>query len=304
MKTLDHEPVGAANPKLCSIHQYKVNWHSIAAAIIVPTIVITFPTRYLAPPMTDQTKAPAPRACPVCSAPMSPGEDKCPSCGATHHKRHTCPFCGVVAQAEPHKELRLACPACGAPRPPAVRGVVIPNSAVTALRTARSAKSSRSVWRIATALGAFFGLLALLILAGVAIIASPGFLPVLAGTIVSALPILFAIIAVWKARQRDRQILASIDLAWCEVAKELAAHKGTLRAADIASAFSIPDDQAFSLLTKLTSQNGFYTDINNDGVLGVALHSRVRVEPMEDARPEGVEVPVDDEQTAQKTNLR
>ncbi len=235
-------------------------------------------------------------ACSVCGANMAPDEERCPSCGATQDKRHACPFCRVVAQPQAHPEMRLVCPACGAPRVPAPRGVEPSKAALAALRTTRSARSSRTAWRVAAGLAAAFGALAVLMLVGVSLIASPPLFALLAAGTVTAAPLVFAAVAWMKGQQRHEQVLASLDQAWVETAKQLASEKGSVRSEELAEAFGVDQDLARSLLARLGANPDVATDITDDGDLALSVRAPMRVAVPEPPPAEEVEVPADDEQ--------
>ena len=246
--------------------------------------------------MTSHHETTGQSACSVCGANMAPDDERCASCGATQDKRHACPFCGVVAQPQSHPEMRLVCPACGAPRVPAPRGLQPSKSALAALRTTRSARSSRAAWRIAAGLAAAFGALAVLLLVGVALIASPSMVPLLAGGLVTATPLVFAAIAWMKGQQRHEQVLASLDQAWVETAKQLASEKGSVRSEELMEAFGIEEDQARSILARLGANHDVTTDITDDGELALSMRVPLRVALPEPPPTEEVEVPADQEQ--------
>lgn len=245
--------------------------------------------------MTDITKQQS--VCSVCGTPMAPGAERCASCGTTHDKRHACPFCGVVAQPQPHSELRFACPSCGAPRIPTPPDLEPSKAMTSALSTVRSARSSRAVWRVASGLGLAFGLLSTLLLVGVALIASPSLLPLIAAGTVAAMPLVFAALAWTKARQRQEQVQRSLDQAWLEAAKALTASKGSVRASEMVEAFGIEEDAAHQLIAHLGAHQEITTDVTEEGELALSVRGHLlRVaepppQPLpEDPAPQGEEV--------------
>lgn len=223
--------------------------------------------------MTDTTQQPS--VCSVCGAQMPPGAERCASCGTTHDKRHACPFCGVVAHPQPHPELRFTCPSCGAPRIPSPPDLTPSKAMTSALSTVRSARSSRSVWRVAAGLGAAFGLLSTLLLVGVAAIASPSLLPLIAAGTVAAMPLFFAALAWTKARQRQNQVRQSLDQAWLEAAKALTTSKGSVRASELVEAFGIEDDIAHQLVAHLGAHQEITTNVTEEGELALSVRGHL-----------------------------
>lgn len=61
--------------------------------------------------------AATPAVCPVCTAPLAPGQDRCGRCGALSGEHRTCPGCGARAEIVDKGGLWL-CAACGRPRVP------------------------------------------------------------------------------------------------------------------------------------------------------------------------------------------
>jgi hypothetical protein len=163
----------------------------------------------------------------------------------------------------------------------------------SALSTARSARSSRAVWRVASGLGIAFGLFATLLLVGVALIASPSLFPLLAAGSVAAMPLVFAALAWTKARQRHEQVQQSLDQAWLEATKELTTSKGSVRTNEMVEAFGIEEDVARQLLAHLGAHQEITTNVTDDGELALSVRGHLlRVpEPPPDPPPrEEVEV--------------
>lgn len=248
--------------------------------------------------------------CSVCGVAMPEGAERCEACGATRGERHKCPFCGVVAQPQPHPSLRFVCPACGAPRVPATDASK-PSARVTkALGTARSARSSRAVWKLASGLAAGFGALATLLLTGVALIASPSLFPLIAAGMVTAMPLVFAALAWWKVTKRDEQLKDALDEAWMLAANDLVETRGSIRAPQLAEAFGIEQGLADELLARLAAQPEIATDVTDEGDLALSVRaperlriaSPLRVEPTDAPQAEQVEeeVVAHEEQDAMK----
>lgn len=249
----------------------------------------------------DDTAAKAAGSCPVCAAEMAADADRCSSCGATRGEQHKCPFCGVIVRPEPHPELRFACPACGAPRVPAVSNVTPSASLSKALSAARSARSSKAVWQLAAGLAAGFGVLATLILVGVSLIASPAMFPLIAAGVVTAMPFVFAVLALRNAAARKEQLQQSLDEAWLHAAKALTSARGSLRNTELAEAFGIDEDLSRNLLARLAAHSEVTTDVTDDGDLALSMRvpERLRVAPavrVEATKDEGEPAEVEAEQ--------
>lgn len=228
--------------------------------------------------MTDTTKTPA--KCTSCDQDIPEGASQCPRCGTTFGKQHACPFCSVIVQAKPHPELRFACPACGAPRLASIDNLASPPQALDSLSTARSAKSSRAIWRISLVLAATFGLLSMLMLIGVMSIVGVKLLPLVLGLLIVSVPWAFAVVAFFKARARTRQLSEALDEAWSHAVVQLAQARGKLRASDISRAFGMPAFVVSQLMGRLAARNEIDTDVSEDGELLLsAIGERMRVEP-------------------------
>lgn len=230
-------------------------------------------------------KGETPRACSVCGGEVPADADRCPTCGATQGDEHTCPFCGVVAKPEPHRELRFVCPACGAPRVPRTSS----SRKSTALSTARSAQSSRAVWRVASGLAGAFGLFAALLLAGVTLVASPAAFPLMAAWAVASVPFVFAALALRNAGKRSAELHQSLDEAWLQAAKDRAADHGPLGVHDLEEAFDLDESQARDLLSRLAADAQVGTDVSDDGALLVSVHGSERLRVADPMRVEAAE---------------
>ena len=237
-------------------------------------------------------------ACSVCGAAMPEDAERCEVCGATQGERHKCPFCGVVAQPQPHPSLRFVCPACGAPRIPTTTDTQTSSAVAKALGTVRSAKSSQAVWKLASGLLGAFGGLTILLLVGVSLIASPSLLSLLAASVVTAMPLAFAALAWWKAAKRKEQVEGALDEAWMLAANDLIEARGSIQAPQLAEAFGIEANVADDLLTRLAARSEIATDVTDDGNLALSMRvperlrvtSPVRVEQPDDPEAEQVEV--------------
>lgn len=233
---------------------------------------------------------PKPSSCSVCGAQMPVGAERCPSCGVTHDKRHTCPFCGIVAQPQPHSELLFACPSCGAPRIPLPSGLTATKKQNLALTRARAARSSRSTWRVATGLGTAFGIFAVLLLVGVSAIVDIGLFPLLAAGLITVMPLVFAAFAWHKAGQENGKVRSSLDEAWLEATKEVAS-TGTVRKQDLVDTFHLEEDVALGMIARFGAHHSVSTSINEEGELELSTgRERVRVETPAERPPAGEEV--------------
>lgn len=212
---------------------------------------------------------------------------RCDTCGATRGEHHKCPFCGIVAAPQQHPQLRFVCPACGAPRIPVPTNVEPSKAMTDALADVRSARSSRAVWRVAGGLTGAFGVLALLLFAGVLAIASPALVPALAGGLITAIPFIFAALALINAGRRDQQVKSSLDAAWIEAARSLAETKGTITPRQLRESFGLEESDARQLAARLGAHHEVTTDVTDEGELALSVAPRVRVadSPMRVAEP-------------------
>lgn len=230
--------------------------------------------------MSSKPSAPE-SACSVCGEPMARDADRCERCGATRGEAHKCPFCRAVAAPVPHARFRFACPVCGAPRIPAPQKKwAPPASAVEQLDQARRLESSKNVWRLSAALIGPFAVLALLVLAGTAAIASPPATAIAAGMVLALLPLAFAAWGLVQAKRRQEQAQQAIERAWVETARKYVADTGSARAVDLAEAFTVSEPDAEKLLVQLSSRHDVGTKVTDQGELAVTA------EPVERARLE------------------
>ena len=234
--------------------------------------------------------------CTVCSAPLTEGASQCESCGATQGPEHKCPFCGVVAAPQKHPTLLLACPACGAPRVPAVPLLAPSKRVAEHLRKVRSARSSWLAWRLAAGLTLAFGALAAALLVGVSLVASPALFPLLAASVVAAMPFVFAGIAWHNAGRRATEVERELRAAWVQLAQHYTASRGAVRAHQLAEAFDIDDAQAQDLLAHVGALGEVITDVTDDGELALSMRApgRLRIDVPPDARVR-VEAPSEEE---------
>lgn len=218
-------------------------------------------------------------SCATCGATMPAGEARCPTCGTTRGEEHRCPFCRAVAKPEADPIMRWKCPVCGGPRIPQA-GEGNTEDVLGHLKAARSARSSQLVWKTSGLLGAGFGVLALLILTGVFMIASPPLTAMIAGYVLGLLPVGFAGLAWSKSKSKSPRISSELDAAWFDAAKALLGRRGTTRASELADALKIPQAEAEKMLVRLASQDDVRPDVTEGGDLAVSLrpHARVRVQ--------------------------
>lgn len=244
-------------------------------------------------------------ACSVCSAPMPDGSSKCEQCGATRGKEHQCPFCRAIAEPVAHPRMRFVCPVCGAPRVPARDKDFAPTKQLAAhLARARSAASSQTTWKVAAPAAAGFGVLALLLLVGVASIASPPTVALIVAALVTSMPFIFAALAWRNAGVREKEVSAELDAAWLEAAKSLAKLRGTVTASLLRDAFGVDDTEAQSLASRLGAANEIATEVTDSGDLALSMRipEKVRVKtPTEpEAAPEVVEHPAEAAEDSQR----
>jgi len=121
-------------------------------------------------------------------------------------------------------------------------GTKLNKASLAALQASRRAYSSRAAWRVASGLTAAFGLLAVMLLIGVFFIAKLSFFPLLMASIIAAAPLVFAALAFRKSKQTQSLIQSSLDRAWLESTKQLAAHQGPIQAETLMQAYGIDAD--------------------------------------------------------------
>ncbi len=238
------------------------------------------------------------QVCSICGAEMPSNASRCDSCGATQGKRQKCQFCKIIAEPITHDELRLVCPSCGAPRLPVIDGVEPTQAMTEALCTARSARSSQSIWRVAAGLSGVFGLFALALLLGVWLIASPGWLPMIAAGLVVLAPIVFSVLAFVNAGKRGRQAHESLRSAWLEAAKEYTTAEGTVRAPQLAAALNINESMATKLVSELASRSDVTTNVTEEGELAICMGTPNRMRVASPREREEVEAEVSNESGA------
>ena len=206
--------------------------------------------------------------CHVCGAPLPEGAAVCERCGATQNDEHKCPFCGAVAAAKPHPTFRYACPVCGAPRvPSASPDGTIPEEAVNELRKAKSAYGSRLAWRIGAVVTFVYGLLSLLVLAGATMAASPPTMAIVAGAVLSALPLFFSWLGWTKAKAREAQMNEALDASWVLSAKSLLRTQGPMTLPQMEKKLGLDELHAKNVVAALGASSSVHTRMNDDGQL-------------------------------------
>lgn len=236
----------------------------------------------------ENAKPATENACSVCGAPMPPGSSRCEQCGATHGQEHRCPFCRVVAEPQPHPRLRFACPACGAPRVLVRDKGFQPSDDMTRhLGKARSAASSMVTWKVASAAAAGFGVLAALLLTGVAMIASPPAFAILMGALVTSMPFIFAALGWRNAGVRHAELQAELDSTWLEAARTLAQSHGTVTAGQLGKTFGLDEAAARQLASRLGASNEVTTDVTDSGDLALSIRvpDKLRIDAGVEAKP-------------------
>jgi hypothetical protein len=225
---------------------------------------------------------------------MPAGESRCENCGTTRGEQHKCPFCRVIAEAEPDPVLRFRCPACGGPRIPHATPPAAAGEALVHLKAARSVRSSQLAWKAASVSAAIFGVISLLIMIGVFSIMSPPLIPTLAGYVLCAIPFVFAAVGWRKGGARMAEVSRALDEAWLYAAKDLVKRKGIMRAGDLADAMRIAPEQAEHIMVRLASADELRSDVTESGDLAVSMRSpRVRIAegetPLDQSREPGAQ---------------
>jgi hypothetical protein len=242
---------------------------------------------------SEQGNRPSPVTCSVCGASLPDGASKCEQCGASHGQHNRCPFCRSVAEPVPHPRLRYACPACGAPRIRVQAKDFRPSDALQAhLAKARSASSSQTTWKVASAAAAAFGVLATLLLTGVIMIASPPSFAVLMAAVVTSLPFVFALLGWRNALRRSAELETELDASWLEAARTLAQTRETITASTLGEALGMDQESARHIASRLAASSEVSTDVTDSGELALSIRSpgRVRVAAAADASADPVEL--------------
>jgi hypothetical protein len=226
-------------------------------------------------PSTPQSAADS--SCSTCGSAMAPDASRCENCGTTRGQQHKCPFCRIVAEPEPDPVVRWRCPACGGPRIPFPSPPAVAGEAIVELRKARSARSSQLAWKTGAAVSGGFSVLAILILLGVASIVHPPLIPLIAGLVLCAFPLTFALVGMKKAAGRTQEVARSLDEAWLLAARDLVRRKGIMPTAELASSMRIDHEQAEKLMARLGALDELRSDITDSGDIAVSIRGGARM---------------------------
>jgi len=125
--------------------------------------------------------------------------------------------------------------------------------------------------------------------------------PLIAAGVVTAMPFVFAVLALRNAAARKEQLQQSLDEAWLHAAKALTSARGSLRNTELAEAFGIDEDLSRNLLARLAAHSEVTTDVTDDGDLALSMRvpERLRVAPavrVEATKDEGEPAEVEAEQ--------
>ncbi|MBI5536604.1 MAG: hypothetical protein HY898_28040 [Deltaproteobacteria bacterium] len=230
-------------------------------------------------PTTSSAAQPdAGSSCSTCGSAMAPDASRCENCGTTRGQQHKCPFCRVVAEPEPDPVVRWRCPACGGPRIPYASPPAAAGEAIVELRKVRSARSSQIAWRTAGIVSGAFGVLAVLIMLGVASIVHPPLVSLIAGLVLSGFPLFFAGLGLKKAAGRTSEISRGLEEAWLLAARDLVRRKGIMPTKELAASMRIDHEQAEKIMARLGALDELRSDITDSGDLAVSVHgARMRV---------------------------
>ncbi len=156
------------------------------------------------------------------------------------------------------------------------------------LRTARSAASSMATWKAGGVAAAGFGVIATLLLTGVAMIASPPTFAVLMGALIAVLPFVFGAVAWRSAVARKVELDTELDNAWLEAARALAASRGTVTAAQLGEALGLDNAASRQLVSRLGASSEVTTDVTESGDLALSIRvpEKLRVDTGADDKPE------------------
>jgi hypothetical protein len=159
--------------------------------------------------------------------------------------------------------------------------VVRAGSEREALAEAQRARSERAAWAVIGGVVGGFGLLSLLVAMLVLGTASPGLGATLGLLGAVAVPLLFALFTVGRARRSGRKLDAALDSAWQAVAKEaMAERQQGLTAAELGALMRIDEPRAEHLLAAVSVDDMVHSRVTEAGDVSYASGAveRVRVE--------------------------
>jgi len=201
-----------------------------------------------------------------------------------------CPHCGNAADIEADHLLRFRCRVCGGPRVPLDDpGLVRAGGEREALADAQRARSERAAWAVIGGVVGGFGLLSLLVAVLVLGLASPGLGTTLGLLGSVAVPLLFALFTVRRARRSRRKLDTALDSAWQAVAQELMTQRSQgLTAGELGALMRMAEPQAEQLLAALNVDDMVHSRVTEAGdvVYASGPVGRVRVEDSADGSAE------------------
>jgi hypothetical protein len=153
-----------------------------------------------------------------------------------------------------------------------------------ALADAQRARSERAAWAVIGGVVGGFGLLSLLVAVLVLGLASPGLGATVGLLGAVAVPLVFALFALRRARRSRQRLDAALDSAWQAVAKELMAERQPgLTAAELGALMRLGEPRAEQLLAALSVDEMVHSRITDAGdvLFGSGAVGRVRVEGAE-----------------------
>jgi hypothetical protein len=193
-----------------------------------------------------------------------------------------CPHCGVVTLIEPSGTLRYKCGVCGRARVP-ISDPTIERTypEVDALRLASAARISSVAWRVAGFVALAFGLVGFAFLGLVLTLLSPGALATTLAFVATSTPVVFAAVALLRAKRKSGEVAGDLERGWELAAREVVEARGSLDAGSLAKLMRLPEADAERLLVRLSADSVVASRVGDDGSLAFdAVTPKVRVAPL------------------------
>jgi hypothetical protein len=194
-----------------------------------------------------------PTVCPVCTAPLAPGQDRCGRCGALSGEHRVCPGCGARAEVIGKGGIWV-CAACGRPRVP-MEKPGIPRSGRERSTLARVEQAhKRSI--VLTGAGIAVAVADLFVAAVLGIAALAGF-AMLATifAVVAALVALGAFVSLRRAKAAREEARQAMGEAIGLVALDVMRARGAVSAPELAEQMGIPVPVAEAALDRLPARD-------------------------------------------------
>jgi hypothetical protein len=169
------------------------------------------------------------------------------------------------------------------------------------LRKARSDSASHTTWQVGGGAAAAFGVLALLLFAGVASVANPETIPLMVGVGVALVPIGFFVIGLLRAKKRAVELGKHLEDAWVSAARDYLALRPATASSELTKLFGQGGD---SLVTRLSSENDVSTQVTDEGELALSVGPEKARVKVPDATSEGNDGAVKSEAEAEAKELR